>query len=597
MKGFTTFPGLLKHVSENYGFADALNGKVDGKWQPLSTHGFVGGVEDLALGLHQLGIDKGDTVGIVGLPSPAWVTADLAIMTIGAVSVPFFPLNSESALQFKAADSAIRSLIVLQQEDWPGILDHIDLFDRVVTYDFKIDHAKAIDGRQIVESGREERIHKPHAFESIVDRVDENDLATIIYTSGSTGTPKGVELTHKNLMSQIHSVHKCMHTNTHDVAVSCLPLAHCFERMIMYSYISSGVRVYINNDIHELGADLKDVGPTVMTVVPRILEKVYAKLTNRIDQRSALQRTLGRWALAQGHGDHEDHHGVSELMAEVLLFSKMRASMGGNLRCMVTGGAALQRDLYQFFTNAGIPLFQGYGLTEASPVLCANYPDDHKIGTVGKPFPDVEVHLAETGEILARGPNIMRGYHNRPEETARTVDQDGWLHTGDLGVIDSDGYVSIIGRIKEQFKTSRGEYVAPTPIEHALASSPLIDTSMIIGDGQPFVTCLLFPDMEYVEMRIASSGEYATCHDFLKGEEMREEMETLIQHVNQMLKPWERIESYRIVASTISVETGELTPTMKLRRHIIVEKYKALIQQMYDEQTDNDIHSESGVTR
>lgn len=576
---FQTFKGLFEHVSHCYCSPKAVNGKRAGTWNCTSSTAFKDEVSDLSRALLSLGVRKGDSIGILGTPSPTWLAADLSIMAIGAVSVPFFPDEPADILQFKLKDSKTRRLFLLAGADHAAVESCLACLDTIIC-EGTWNGAKQVIG--IDRFRATGRIWSGNPSDSIIS---EADLATIIYTSGSTGTSKGVELSHRNLISQIHASHVRFPLTADDVALSCLPLAHSFERMLIYYYLASGVPIYFNSDITRLGEDLREIQPTIMTVVPRILEKVHAKLAGRLDDSNPLRRMTGRAALRRAmRRDPASGPGILDSLADRLIFSKFRASLGGNLKYVITGGSALPAALYRFFVNAGIPLYQGYGLTEASPVLSTNFPGHHRIGTVGQSFPGVKIQLGPDGEILAKGPNITRGYHNLPAATAELIDRKGWLHTGDLGEIDSEGFITITGRVKELFKTSCGEYVAPRPIEQALSATSLVDMAMVIGENRKFVSCLLFPDLARLNALKKDHGDASLSEaEFLESSYMKRRMNSLLKTVNAHLEHWEQVREYRFILEPPSVQTGVLTPTMKLKRHVVLEKYKDVIESLYEE--------------
>lgn len=571
-------------VSDGYANSRALNWKEDGQWHSYSTLTAVNRIRAIALGLINNGVRRGDTVGIMGHPSPVWVMADLAIMSIGAVTVPLFPEEPPETRSFKIDDAGIRYLFLLDAVACSEILLDASKIKLLIAYKGSEAHDNLITIEQLVESGVKSASEKPENFVRMSDGVSENDLATIYYTSGSTGKPKGVELTHANLVSQIHAAGQRVPLLPDDVALSCLPLAHSLERFLVLYYFANNVPVYFNNDVHTFGDDLRDVRPTIVTVVPLILEKLHTKFTKQIGESSFPVRLAGRIAVrwAGARDPETEPVGITGRIADVFVFSKLRSALGGRLRVVITGGAALSLDLYRFFVNADVPVYQGYGMTETSPVISANSPLAHKIGTVGTPFPGVQVRISEDGEILVKGPNVMRGYHNRPEETAKVISADGWIHTGDSGEIDGDGYLTVTGRIKELFKTSCGEYVVPAQIEYALNRSPLVDMAMVIGEGRQYVTCLIFPDITEVKAyRYALGMKDQPLTDFIRNGSVKKEIEALIEDVNLGLEHWEQIRNYTIIPDSLTVSNGMITPTMKIRRHAVSEKYKAEIENMY----------------
>ncbi|MFA4967978.1 MAG: long-chain fatty acid--CoA ligase, partial [Candidatus Margulisiibacteriota bacterium] len=524
------------------------------------------------------------SVGILAQPSPDWLMADLAILTIGAVTVPFFPSDTKEHIKYKTEDSKVKLLFLFIPDAWERVEPLTNLF-RVISKGFKPDHQKVAGFDEFIKIGAEKDAQQPSLYPILLMEVKENDLATIIYTSGSTGVPKGVELTHKNMVSQLNGARVRLPLDSKkDIAVTCLPLAHSFEHTIVYYYIASGISIYFNSDIKNLAMELKEVKPTLVALVPLVFEKIYANIKAKIEAGSALEKIIGNWAInvANRHNPEKDKKNFLFWLADILVFKKLRKAMGGRLRFVISGGAPLKADLNQFFINVGVPLYQGYGLTEASPILSANFPDNNMIGSVGKPFPEVTIKIDPYGEVLAKGPNIMTGYHNLPEETANMIDPEGWLHTGDLGFIDRYGYLYLTGRKKELFKSSGGKYITPVPIEQDLTSSPVIERAMIIGEGKSFVSVLLFPDHAYIKKWNKDPGQ--SDREFLESPQIRKKVDDLIESINKKLNDWEQIKEYRFVQKPISVESGELTPTMKIKRHVIMERYKNLIKEIYGEQ-------------
>jgi len=583
---FRTFPEMLGYVARNYENPAALNAKTDEGWQPISTRELVGQVCRLALALKTAGVSKGDTVALLAVPGPYWLIADLSILMLGAVSIPLFPTDPPDTVRFKLEDAGVRHMFLFEQAAWPAVEKSAGSLATIFTHGFDVPHKGNRRCEELSESRSASEEDATGLLVNWSDAVTEHDLATIIYTSGSTGVPKGVELTHGNLITQVHAARQSYPLEPGRRALSCLPLAHSFERMIVYFYLAYGISVYFNRAITELGEDLRAVQPSLMTVVPRILEKLQAKFIHGIEENTGLKRRIGRWALARANAREPEAGtpGLADRLADRLVYAKFRQALGGQLYYVITGGAATGPPLYRFLVNVGIPLYQGYGLTEASPVLTANRPSANRIGTVGTAFPGVTVKLTDDGEIIGRGPNIMRGYHNRPEETAKTIDADGWLHTGDSGELDADGFLTITGRIKELLKTSCGEYVAPAPIEQALVAHPLVDMAMILGEGRKFVSCLLFPDLTGVaHMKEEHDCTAMSDEEFLRSPAVDAAITALLETVNATLEHWEQIRKYRFVLSAPSVAGGELTQTMKLRRHIITEKHLDLIDEMYRE--------------
>ncbi len=536
-----TLPQLLTYVLLNKPNQTAFSYKEENIWKHISTELFARKTSELAYLLQSKGIQKNDTVGILSPSSPFWLMADFAISSIGAISVPFFINESAEHIRFKIKDANLKGIFVLSD------------------YEQKL---KGADQQlKIFSMGHIISQHAPYQMSSRVGLhlVDENDIATIIYTSGSTGRPKGVELTHKNFIAQVRSITKLFsELSPKDNVLSFLPIAHSFERTLMYFYISRGASIYFCPDISQIAKCLQEVEPTFMTTVPRLLEKMYTKIIEKSKTGFCIKKKIASWALERAL------HKPKNIFADILVYKKIKKLFGRKLRYLVSGGSPLPSDIYRFFVNIGIPLYQGYGLTEACPVITANFVNRHKVGTVGPALPDVKIKINADGEICARGDNIMKGYHNLPEETKRAIDPDGWLHTGDRGVIDNEGYLTITGRIKELCKTSGGKYVSPVPIEDKLKKNTLIDMATIIADGKHFVSALLFIDPQKNNSLLKNNLNH------------------FIKNVNVTLNEWEQIREFRIIFDIPTVENGELTPTLKLRRKVIEEKYRDLINEMYE---------------
>ena len=579
---FRTLPALMQVAMAEHPSSYAFNYREAGYWRALSSEQFLEQVRRTALGLIRLGLRPGDAVGVLAPPSPWWLISDFAILAAGGISVPMFPNLSDEHLVFEAQNTRLRYLVVIGEEAWTTASRHKGLFQHLIVRNIAGHRSQTvIDFAALQELGDKLSEQDPGLYARIRRDIDPNATATIIHTSGSTGTPKGVCLSHRNLISQVVSLAQLFPLDPAlDRAFSCLPLAHVFERMAVLTYISQGVPLYFADDIKNLGELMREVRPTVITMVPRLLEKLHARIEKQASEAGGLKRRLGRWALDLADSPAA-HHGWSVSIADALVYKKLRAALGGNLRYLVVGGAALAPTLERFLRNVGIPVYAGYGLTEASPVLAVNCPAAVKSGTVGRIFPGVEVIFGENQEILARGPNIMSGYYKDPEHTALTIDAQGWLHTGDRGELDSEGFLVITGRIKELFKTSNGKYICPVPIEHQLSECELIDMAMVIAEGRRFVSALLFTDPEVIMRRKAGLGLPLTDEAYLARPEVQDEIVRHLRAVNAGLDHWEQVRRWHLITVTPTIEREELTPTMKLRRHVLAERHAAAIEAMY----------------
>ena len=580
-----TLPELIQKVVLRRNNPTAFQYRKEENWVSISNEEFFESMRFCALGLKSLGLKSGQGVGILADSSPHWVMMDVAISLAGGITVPMFANLSTDNMLFEIEDSDIHFLFIASQEKWDVLADKRKKFQHLITLNISHGSNEAIPWEDLLKRGREFEIKSPHTWKAMMDAVRPDDIWTIIYTSGSTGAPKGVELTHRNLCSQVEGCTKRFDVHEGDTIVSCLPLAHIFERMAIYYFIWSGASIYYADDIQNVGNILREVKPTVMTLVPRLLEKVYAKMKSGIQEASSLRRMLGNLALKRAlNKDPFSPPQFQDHLYGKLVYRKFRQALGGRFRMLVSGGAPLADDLYRFFINIGVPLYQGYGLTESSPVITSNFPGQNKIGTVGPPFPEVEVKVTSDGEILARGTNIMHAYHHNPEETRITVDKEGWLHTGDLGKIDEQGFLRIVGRKKEMFKTSNGKYVCPIPIEQELVQLDLIDMALVVAEGRKFVSCLLFPDFANLAKLKSDYGlDSFDDRTFLSHEKVQTEVQEHIHSLNRRLNHWEQIRKFQFVDRPATIEDGDLTPKMNLRRHTVEEKYVGLINSFYGE--------------
>lgn len=583
---FTTLPDLLRQTLDQTSTSQAFSWREAGYWRRFSTEEFAALVRRLCLGLVDLGVKPGEAVGLLAPSSPHWLAMDLAIQTAGAVTVPLFTNLADETFLWEIENTAARWLVVIGEAGWTLAKPHHKRFTTVVVKGARGSHGHVLDWQDLLERGDRRAEADPRLHARLRDAVRPEQPATIIHTSGSTGKPKGVVLSHANLVSQVQASAIAYPLEAgRDRALSCLPLAHVFERMVMYYYLASGIEVWFSDDVKNIGPLLREVRPTCLTAVPRLIEKVHARILAGIEGGNALQRRIGHWAIDRAdHHDPATPHQIADTVAEATLYKKVRAGLGGNLRYCIVGGAPLADDLVRFLLNVGVPVYIGYGLTEASPVISSCRPGVMRIGTVGKPYPGVEVRIGEHDEVLARGPGIMLGYHREPLATAAVLDRDGWLHTGDCGRFDSDGFLSLTGRIKELLKTSNGKYVTPVPIEQRFAQHPLVDQAMVIAEGRRFVSILLFANREALaQAKRRDDCEAQSDEQYVAGPQVTAALAGLAETVNAHLDHWQQVRRWRLLLDTPSVENGLLTPTMKLRRHAVGERYQALIDEFYRE--------------
>ena len=607
MKNFSTLSELISFQASNFKNPSAFNFKENGELKSFSNQEFYEKIFHFACGLCELGLQKGQSFANYSYQNPIWLIADFGAILAGAVTVPIFHNISQENLLFEIRDADVK-FIFTDNRDYFSSIKNENLDLKIITYGEQIlkqvqddsvlcselshRHPELVSGsipnniiafEDLILLGKKAAEEKKYDLESLQKNSLPQDLVTIIYTSGSTGTPKGVELTHHNLVSQIHDTAQFFPLSKYDdVILSFLPLAHIFERMVMMFYISQGVSIYFSDDIKNVGNSLREFHPTLMTAVPRVLEKVYTKIKDGVDSASFLKKFIGKKALQRAMTkDFYAPKNFCDKIYDAVIYKKFRFALGGKMRMIICGGAALSPELELFYRNIGVNLFCGYGLTESSPVLTANCPKNFKLGTVGKKFPAVELKISGDGELLARGPNIMCGYHNQPQKTAETI-VDGWLKTGDLAQIDSEGFVKIIGRKKELFKNANGKYVSPVPIEQKLLQElGFLLGAIVIAEGQKFTSAVLFPEFELLKKFKVKFNFTQSDEDFLRSEILQKFVQKKIDQINSHLNHWEQIQKFHIAIEPISIESGEITPSMKLKRNLLEEKYKQVVEEFY----------------
>ena len=595
LNGMASIPALCEAAFAAYRSGRCLASRDTGHWRWLATEDVQCEIRRLSLGLLRSGIAPGARVALIGDPSPHWLIADVAIMAIGAVTVPLFPTMSTEHLQHAVSHTGTRAVIVLGATAWQRIIADLGRFRLVIVRGAGTTGGRVMGWHEVQTLGDEVSSEDPGLYARSVAQLRPEDVATIIHTSGSTGLPKGVELTHRNLTMQIRGAAAVFPLHAgRDRALSCLPLAHVFERVVVYTYLVQGAPVFFADDVKQVGALLREVKPAVIAAVPRLIEKLHVRIRSQVAESVAIKRQLGYWALDLANRSELPEAGTKPLalrIADRLIYSKLRQALGGELKYFIVGGAALSADLQRFLAAVGIPCYTGYGMTEASPVISVNRPGANRIGTVGQAFPGVRMRISAEHEIQVQGDNLMRGYHGEVVSSAQVFTADGWLRTGDCGRIDADGYLTITGRAKELFKTSNGKYVAPVPIEQAVVAASQevggpIDQVMVIAEGQPCVGALLFADGEAVRRRRQMLGfDSLSDAEFLARPEviatLQNEMAHAIEQVNAGLDHWQQVRCWRFVAEPPTIDRDELTPTLKLRRHVLAQRYHSLITDMY----------------
>ncbi|WP_142685564.1 AMP-dependent synthetase/ligase [Chitinophaga polysaccharea] len=583
---------VISYQLANYPKEDMLAGKENGQWKKYSTKE----VADLTLrfssGLLKLGIRPGikkneekDKIAIISPNRPEWIITDLACQQLGAVLTPIYPTISETELAYVLNDAEARILFVSDKDLLAKVIAMRDKFPtirEIFTFNKTEGARHWSEIPEMADTADFEQINE------IKKNISPEELVTIIYTSGTTGTPKGVMLSHHNIMSNVLACQPYLPVNKEAKALSFLPLNHIFERMVTYLYLCSGVPVYYAENMETIGDNLKEVKPTIFTTVPRLLEKVYEKIMTTGLELKGIKRALFFWAVDIGkryeiNKDQGAWYNLQLKLANKLVFSKWRAALGGNIQAVVNGAAACQVRLLKIFTAGGIPIMEGYGLTETSPVISVNRinVEDRMFGTVGPIISGVEVKLAEDGEILCKGPNVTIGYYKRPDLTADVI-KDGWFHTGDIGVIIDNKFLKITDRKKELFKTSGGKFVAPQPIENKFKESPYIEQIMIVGEDRKFTAALIVPAFSNLRNWAQKRGINATSNEeLIKTPDVQDLYKQAVDKYNQFFSHIEQVKKYLLLPHEWTVDGGELTPTLKTKRKVILEKFKKEIDSIY----------------
>ncbi|THD67441.1 long-chain fatty acid--CoA ligase [Robertkochia marina] len=592
MTNVTRIFDFPQYQLKNHELKVAFCTKYNEKWVETSTKEFIRLIDQFSRGLLNMGVKAGDKIAVISSTNRTeWHIADYGILQAGAVNVPIYPTISEEDYAYILNHSESTYCIVSDQElltKVNSIKDQVASLKEVYTFD-EIEGAK--NYKEILETGKNEANQKE--LDAIKAAVKPEDLATIIYTSGTTGKPKGVMLSHNNIVSNVKASDERVPLSEGDKALSFLPICHIFERMVTYLYQYCGISIYFAESIEKISDNLKEVRPEVMTVVPRLLEKVYDKIYAKGAELTGIKRNLFFWAIELGK-QYEPYNANGAWyefklsIARKLIFSKWQEGLGGNLKILVSGSAALQPTLARVFGAAGMPVMEGYGLTETSPVIAVNDQNNRgwKIGSVGRIVSGVEVKIAEDGEILCKGPNVMMGYYKDPERTADVMTGD-YFHTGDIGEIDQDGFLKITDRKKEMFKTSGGKYVAPQLIENDMKQSRFIEQIMVVGEGEKMPAALIQPAFEFVE-------EWARRHNYqfngdhesmIKDQRVIDRIQEEVDHYNERFGKWEKIKKFELTPDVWTIDGGHLTPTMKLKRKVIKEKYISLYNRIYDRES------------
>jgi long-chain acyl-CoA synthetase len=601
-KPFKTLPEMFDVITKEFKDRERplFLRKVKGKYEGVSYTTYRMYVKRFMLGLHSIGLEKGDKVGIVSENRIEWFISDIALLSLGVIDVPVFPSLPPAQLEYIMNDAGVKFIIVSSQfqlNKINKIKDNIPSLKKIVIMNEKYDiQDNVIKFSDVLRAG--EHIEKDNSdfFERSIYSITPDDIATIIYTSGTTGNPKGVVLTHNNFVFQIKSATQYVDIKHTDIFLSFLPLSHIFERTATaYVSFSCGSQIAFADSIDTVGENLVEVKPTWVTTVPRLFERIHGKIMKTIDNSSPPKQKIFYWAIEVGKQYAlAKKSGLVSLslrskysIAEKLVFSKLREKTGGKLIAFISGGASLPRELGTFFEAIGITIVEGYGLTETAPIICVNRLEDYKFGSVGRPIPGVQVKIANDGEILTKGPLVMKGYHNLEKETKEAIDSDGWFHTGDIGHLDSEGYLFITDRKKHLFVSSGGKNIAPQQIENLFLTSKYINQFVLIGDRRQFLSALIAPDIEAIkEYAYSHQISYENEQDLVNNEQIYKLIEKDMSNIQQDLANYERVKKFVLLDKPLTLESGEVTPTLKVKREVIEKNYSNLIEEMYKSPTN-----------
>ena len=590
-----TLISLFEQATQDYGDKPALAHKPKGgTYQDISYTEFAESVDVFSKGLNALGVQKGDRVAILSENRPEWAITDFGILKSGAVNVPMFSTLTAAQVGYILKDSGAKVICVSTKDQLTKVIsirDEVPSLEHIIIYN-ELDDEVPADVSQFVDvcsKGSE-------TDSSIETDIDENDLATIIYTSGTTGNPKGVMLTHANFISNYNAAKSLIDVTATDVLLSFLPLSHVFERLGgHYVPLFSGAKVAYAESTFTVAQNMQDVSPTVMLSVPRLYETMHDRVLRAVQAGSSLKQKIFHWGVSVGSAmssriqQGEKPSALLQLkqsIADKLVFAKLKAATGGKLRFFVSGGAALPKSIAEFFHASGILILEGYGLTETSPIISMNHPDKWKFGTVGAPIPGIEVKIAEDGEIITRGPHVMKGYFNNEEATTESIDSDGWFHTGDIGIFDEDGFIKITDRKKNIIVLSNGKNVAPQPLESQLVQSPFITQIMLVGNERKNIAALIVPNFDALKSWASENGvDTSDLPELLKTREVQQLIQSEIRERLTDFADFEQVRRFVLLEKEFSQEEDEMTPTLKLKRNVIIEKYSDVIEGMYPDES------------
>jgi long-chain acyl-CoA synthetase len=593
-----TLAQVFLDTVKTYPKPDFMQFKKEGRYQPISTEEFGRRVRDFCLGLRDIGLGRGDKIVILSENRPEWVICDLANLCLGASTVPIYTSLVAEQIKYIIDDSDAKAVVVSNEEQWKKVEAVRPALAKVRHFITLMEQAPegVLTAGQVMERGEKLAAADPGLFESLARAIQPEDEASLIYTSGTTGVPKGVILTHRNFLSNVKTVSEIIEFSDKDTVLSFLPLSHVLERMVTFTYLFKGCQIGYAESIETVAENLLEIRPNIMVSVPRVFEKIYARVMDTVLSGSTLKKRIFFWALKVGK-----EYGRKKLkrepirggllrkrnLAHKLVFSKILEKTGGNVRFFVSGGAPLSKDIAEFFYALGLVILEGYGLTETSPVISVNTFDNIRLGTVGKPIPGVEVKIAPDGEILTKGPHVMKGYYKKEAET-REAFEGGWFHTGDIGYIDEDGFLVITDRKKDIIVTAGGKNIAPQPIENIVKTNPYISNAVVIGDRRRFVCALVVPNFEKLEEYAKSSGIVFTDRaDLIGNTAVANFIRAEIERATPNLATYEKIKRVILLDRDFEIEKGEITPTLKVKRNIIEQKYKARIDALYEEEKNS----------
>ncbi|MFZ1082864.1 MAG: long-chain fatty acid--CoA ligase [Candidatus Kryptoniota bacterium] len=595
---FNTLTEMFTQLVKKYAGRgrDVYRYKLEGRYVGVTYDELYDKIETFAYGLNSIGLKRGDKIAILSENRPEWPITDLASLIIGAIDVPIFPTLTPKQIEYILINGDVSFVVVSNSFQLNKVLrirDNVKTLQQIIVMNSK-ENSRArsiLDFSDIYEIGKVAREKNRDQFEKWVERIMPSDIATIIYTSGTTGDPKGVMLTHGNFVSNIKGSLDHIPINEDDTLLSFLPISHSFERMAgYYTALSTGATVSYAESIETVAQNLIEVKPTIVTTVPRLFERIHAQVIKNVESGSTAKKKIFYWAIDAGkryvmarkRGIVGPILRAKHSIADLLVYSKLKERTGGKIKFFVSGGAALSRELGEFFEALGIMIIEGYGMTECSPVISANRIDDYEFGSVGKPLNNVQVKIDDDGEIVTRGPHVMVGYYKNEESTTEAIDKDGWLHTGDIGHFDPDGFLVITDRKKHLFVNSGGKNIAPQPIENLLQQSKFVDQIVLIGDKRRFNAALIVPDFDSLKEyakghHIIFSGERELIVDEKINDAVRED----INNLQRDLAKYEQVRRFKLIAEPFTIESGELTPTLKVKRKVVEQKYSDLIESMY----------------